>query len=155
MKRFLFILLFMAVAACTRDPAYAQTADQVIPGVLLPAPQTNCPIGYCFVPYSSTNPMATVPSGNQAVSCDATITTGGTAQNICGGTVPVNGFDIYNPDASEACWVSDSTTAAANASGSIYVAALGKYETPQGYKPIGVVSIVCATTGHKLTIRRT
>jgi hypothetical protein len=84
-----------------------------------------------------------------------TITTGGTAQNLFSGNTPANGWAVYNPDASEALWVSDSTTAAANAVGSIYIPALGGYETPhRGYRPLGPVSIVGATTGHKITARR-
>jgi hypothetical protein len=84
-----------------------------------------------------------------------TITTGGTAQNLFGGTTPVNGFSIYNPHASSDLWVSDSGTAAANAAGSIRVPANGGwYETPAGQKPLGVVSIVGATTGQPITARR-
>jgi hypothetical protein len=84
-----------------------------------------------------------------------TITAGGTAQNLFSGNTPANGFSVYNPDAAEALWVSDSTTAAANATGSIYIAPLGGYETPaRGYRPLGPVSIVGATTGHKITARK-
>lgn len=85
----------------------------------------------------------------------AAITTGSTAQNLFSGTVPVNGFAVYNPDAVNDLWLSDSTTAVANGQGSIRIAANGGgYETPPGYKPIGAVSIVGASTGQKITARR-
>jgi hypothetical protein len=101
-------------------------------------------------------------SGAQSVSIgqagadgSTTVISGGVAQNLFSGTTPTNGFEICNPDASEDLWVSDSTTAAANNTGSYRVAANGgTYTTPNGYKPIGAVSIIGATTGHKITARR-
>lgn len=83
-----------------------------------------------------------------------TITTGGTAQNLFSGNTPANGWAVFNPDASEALWVSDTTTAALNGTGSIYISPLGGYETAQKYRPIGPVSVIGATTGHKITARR-
>ena len=84
-----------------------------------------------------------------------TITAGGTAQNLFGGVVPENGYAIYNPDASSALHVSDSTTAVINGAGSIKVDADGGwYETPAGYKPVGAVSIIGPTTGQKITARK-
>lgn len=91
---------------------------------------------------------------DNAVDGSTTITTGGTAQNLFGGLIPANGFAVYNPHASEYMWVSDSTTAAANATGCIPIAPLSGYETPPGYRPLGVVSVLAATTGHALTARR-
>lgn len=94
-------------------------------------------------------------NGSQGVDGSGTITTGGTAQSLFGGSVPTHGFAIYNPDASGDVWVSDSTTAAVNAAGSVRcVANGGGYETPPNYKPIGAVSIVGAATGTKFTARR-
>lgn len=87
---------------------------------------------------------------------DTTITTGGTAQILFGGKQPTNGFGIYNPDPSNDLWVSDSTTAAANAAGSIRVPANGGwYETPNVVlaKPLGKISIVGAVTGQAITAR--
>lgn len=84
-----------------------------------------------------------------------TIVAGGTAQPLFAGVTPPNGFEICNPDPSEDLWVSDSAAAAANGTGSFRVAANGgTYTTPSGYRPIGAVSIVGATTGHKITARR-
>lgn len=93
--------------------------------------------------------------GTQGYDGSTTITTGGTAQNLFAGATPTNGFAIYNPDAANDLWVSDSTTAAINGVGSIRVAANGGgYETPPDYKPIGPISIVAASTGAKITARR-
>jgi hypothetical protein len=85
----------------------------------------------------------------------ATITTGGTAQTLFGGAIPVNGWAVYNPDATNDLWVSDSATASANGLGSIRVVANGGgYETPPAYKPFGSVSIVGSVTNQKITARR-
>jgi len=89
--------------------------------------------------------------------CDGntTITTGGTAQNLFGGLLPKTGFSIANPDPTEDCWFSQSATAAPNGTGSQRLQANGGwYETPPGMRPMGPVSIVCATTGHKITAER-
>lgn len=94
-----------------------------------------------------------VSLGSQATAGDTTITTGGTAQTLF--SKPVNGFAVYNPDATNDLWVSDSVTAVANGTGCIRVAANGGgYETPVGYKPVGNVSIVGAVTAQKITARR-
>ncbi|MGB9154222.1 MAG: hypothetical protein WCD70_14170 [Alphaproteobacteria bacterium] len=96
-----------------------------------------------------------ISSGNTGVDGSTTITTGGTAQNLFAGATPTNGFGIYNPDPVNDLWISDSTTAVANGTGSIRVAANGGgYETPAGYKPIGAVSVVGAVTSQKITARR-
>jgi hypothetical protein len=97
----------------------------------------------------------TANAANDSVDGSTTITTGGTAQNLFSGTVPVNGYSICNPDPTNDLWVSDSTTAVANGAGSIRVAANGGYyATEPGQKPIGAVSIVGAVTGQKITARR-
>lgn len=94
-------------------------------------------------------------SRDNAVDGSTILTTGGTAQNLFGGTIPANGFAIYNPDISNDLWISDSTTAAANGQGSIRIAANGGgYETPQNYRPLGAVSVIGAATGQKITARR-
>ena len=92
---------------------------------------------------------------DNAADGSTTVTAGGTAQNLFGGTPPVNGFAIYNPDPVNDLWVSDSATASANGAGSIRVAANGGgYETPPAYKPVGAISIVGASTGQKITAKR-
>ncbi|MFA4994205.1 MAG: hypothetical protein WC521_02750 [Bdellovibrionales bacterium] len=94
-------------------------------------------------------------NSNTATDASGTITTGGTAQTLFGGIVPSNGFAVYNPDATNDLWISDTVTALANGTGSIRVVANGGgFETPPFCKPCGVVSIVGATTGQKFTARR-
>ncbi len=96
----------------------------------------------------------TVSIGTLAVSGDTTITAGGTAQYLFGVSIPANGFAVYNPDATNDLWVSDSAVAAANGLGSIRVAANGGgYESPPGYKPLGRVSVIGAVTAQKITAR--
>lgn len=93
--------------------------------------------------------------GTAGADGSTTITTGGTAQSLFSAATPTNGFEICNPDATNDLWVSDSTTAAANNTGSFRVAANGgTYTTPGGYRPIQAVSIVGAVTGQKITARR-
>jgi hypothetical protein len=97
----------------------------------------------------------TVLLGQTGADGSTSISTGGTAQNLFSGTTPTNGFEVCNPDPSEDLWISDSTTAALNGQGSYRVApAGGTYTTPAGYKPIGAVSAIATTTGHKITARR-
>ena len=84
-----------------------------------------------------------------------TITAGGTSQNLFDGATPANGFAVYNPDATNDLWISDTVTAVANGTGCIKVVANGGgYETPLGYKPMGAVRIVGAVTGQKFTAKR-
>ncbi len=95
------------------------------------------------------------PAATQAVDGSMAITTGGSAQPLFSSVVPVNGFGVYNPDASEDLWICDGGTAAPNGQGSIRIAANGGgYETPYGARPIGIVSIYGATTNHKVTAKR-
>jgi hypothetical protein len=109
-------------------------------------------------PVSPTTPLPVTLSGGSGstASADAsgTIASGGTAQAIFTGT-PVNGFSISNPDPSNDLWVSDTTTAAANGTGSVRVSANGGYyATEPGYRPFHAVSIVGAVTGQKITARQ-
>lgn len=92
--------------------------------------------------------------GNTSTDGSTTITTGGTAQNLFSGSTPAHGFEVCNPGATDDLWVSDSTTAAANNTGSYRVGANGGcYVTPLGRLPIQAVSVVAATTGDKITAR--
>lgn len=104
---------------------------------------------------SGSSDMSVNIVGNPATDGSSTITAGGVAQNLFAGTAPVNGFGIYNPDATNDLWVSMSTVAAPNATGSIRVFANGGgYETPNNMKPPGIVSIYGAVTGQKFTAAR-
>ncbi len=91
--------------------------------------------------------------GGTTTNKSSTITLGGTAQTLSGGT-PTNGYEVCNPGTSGDIWVSDLTTAAANAAGSYRVAANGGcYSPPAGSKPVGGISVVGATTSQVFTAR--
>lgn len=82
-----------------------------------------------------------------------TVTTGATAQYLFGGKIPPHGYEIWNPDATEVLWISETGVAVANDTGAIRVNALTGYSTPPNYMPFGPVSVIGATTGHKITAR--
>lgn len=94
-------------------------------------------------------------TGAAAVDGSGTIAVGGTAQALFGGTTPINGFGIYNPDATNDLWIALFTTALANGQGSIRVPASGGwYETPSDMKPSNAVSVVGANTNQKFSAYR-
>lgn len=88
--------------------------------------------------------------GQTVTDKSSTITLGGTAQNMTGAGTVVNGFQVSNPDAVNDLWVSWSTTALANGSGSHRVAANGG-EYVSDFRTNSAVSIVGAVTGQKFT----
>ena len=93
--------------------------------------------------------------GGRAIPGDIAVVAGGTAQTLFGGVVPLHGWSVANPNASDDLWCSDSTVAATNGLGSQRVTANGGfYETPDLYYPSGVVSCVGPATGDKITARR-
>jgi hypothetical protein len=110
------------------------------------------------VPVTGTFWQATQPvsiASTALTDGSTTITAGGTAQTAFAAAAVVNGYEIINPDASSDLWISDTTTAAANGTGSIRIVANGGgYTSPAGMKPSAAVSIVGATTGQKFTARR-
>jgi hypothetical protein len=82
-----------------------------------------------------------------------TITAGGTAQNLFGGTTPVNGYLVQNTS-NAVMWIND-TGAAATAGGSSFVInPASEIVSPPGYKPPGALSIFCATTGQTFAARK-
>lgn len=94
--------------------------------------------------------------------CSVAITTGGTAQNIIAASPSIHGFTIQNIDSSEPVWISFTTTAAASTIGSFVLATAtattfagaGSYSSPLGFGTNGNVSVVAATTGHKISCVR-
>lgn len=80
----------------------------------------------------------------------STITTGGTAQAAIAAGLVINGFQVSNPDPSNDLWISWSTTALANGTGSHRVAANGG-EYVSDFRTNNAVSIVGAVTGQKYT----
>lgn len=116
---------------------------------LIPVQFLSFPVPACL--WQATN----APAVSQAIDGSGTLTTALTPQTIFTGVIPASGFAIYNPDATNDLWVSDSTTALANGAGSIRIQANGGwFETPPFYKPIGAVSLVGAANAQKFTARR-
>lgn len=106
------------------------------------------------VPVGPANPLPVVnTAGGAATDGSGTLASGGSAQTMFGGLVPVNGFLVQN-NSSAALWVSD-VGAASSGGASIQIAANGgMFMTPSGYKPAGTVSLYGATTGQVFAARR-
>lgn len=140
-----------AATGTVSDPSQCDTgADGTLVGMIKCLIDQNNNLQAAIIAgYLSNLPVTITP--NAATDGSTTIVTGGTAQNLFSGVTPPNGFTVFNPDAAEDCWISDTATAAANNTGSILVAHLTSYTSPTQRKPIGAVSIVCATSTHKLT----
>ena len=81
------------------------------------------------------------------------VATGGSAQALFGGIVPVNGFLVQN-NSNAALWVSDVGTASAGGASVQIAANGGLFMTPSGYKPGGAVSLFGVTTGQVFAARR-
>lgn len=92
-------------------------------------------------------------SVHKGIDGSTTITLGGTAQFLFSSAIPIHGFSVWNPDAAEDLWISESTTAALNATGSLKIPAGAGYESPPSQAPASAISIIGATTGHKFTAR--
>jgi len=95
--------------------------------------------------------------------CSTTISSGGTAQNIISASSTLHGFTIANIDTTsgsgEPVWISFTTTAAASTTQSYPLAAptastfanLSSFTTPLGFGINHAVSVIAATTGHKIS----
>ena len=104
-------------------------------------------------PTSPTRPLPVInTAGSPAVDGSGSITSGGNAQLLFGGTTPVNGFLVAN-NSSSALYVSDVGTASAGGA-SIPIAVGSVWNTPTGYKPAGAVSIFGAVTSQAFAARR-
>ncbi len=91
-------------------------------------------------------------AGGAAIDGSGTVVSGGMAQNLFAGIVPVNGYLVAN-NSSSILYVSDVGTA--NAGGaSIPVPSGTVFATPSGYKPAGVVSVYGSSTGQAFAARR-
>jgi hypothetical protein len=124
----------------------------------------------------STNVSAPIPSGTNVIGgvfgspnvtptdCSVAITTGGTAQNLPNlGLATIHGVTIANIDAAagsgEPVWISLTTTAVAATIASYPLAppaattfaGNGSYSTPMGFGVNHAISVVAATTGHKIS----
>lgn len=84
------------------------------------------------------------------------ISTGGLAQNLFGGFTPTNGYFVQNTS-SGALWINDIGSAGGGDSpnGSAIMLNPGvMFQTPDGYKPPGAVSIYGATNGQTFIARK-
>lgn len=120
--------------------------------VAVTGPLTDTQLRATPVPVSG-SVTATI-AGDAASNGSVALTTGGTAQDLFASATPTNGYLIVNPDANEILWLNEGADAVANGTGCIPIFPLGGYETPPLYKPYGRVSVVAATTGHKITARK-
>jgi hypothetical protein len=122
-------------------------------GNLVPVHAPAALVGGVAVPASAVAPIPVInAAGAGAIDGSSTITVGGTAQQLFGGAVPVNGFQIGNTSAGN-LYVSDAGAASAGGS-SMPIAPGAVYTTPCGYRPAGVVSIYGASTGQTFAARR-
>jgi hypothetical protein len=81
------------------------------------------------------------------------ITVGGAAQYLFGNQTPPDGYSIFNNNATEVLWFSETEVASIGGAGCIQIAPYTEYRTPMTYQPVGPVSIFGATTGHKITAK--
>jgi hypothetical protein len=104
-------------------------------------------------PVGPTAPLPVInTAGAAAIDGSGTVVTGGVAQTLFAGVVPVNGYLVAN-NSSTILYVSDVGTA--NAGGaSIPIAAGAVFMTPTGYKPAGAVSLYGGATGQAFAARR-
>lgn len=115
-----------------------------------PMPVTDASVVAAIQAAALTTPLAI--TGTTTTAAQVTVTTGGTAQNLFSGVAPVNGYEVCDPNATGDLWLSETTTAAANA-GYRVQANGGCYDSPTGSKPGGVVSVFGATTAMKITVK--
>jgi hypothetical protein len=121
--------------------------------VPLHAPASTSATGVA-TPVGPTNPLPVVnTAGAVASDGSGTLATGGSAQTLFGGIVPVNGFLVQN-NSSAALWISDVGVASAGGASVQLTANGGTFATPSGYKPAGAVSLFGATTGQLFAARR-
>lgn len=103
--------------------------------------------------FSSTNVVVISNSGSTYQ--EASIATGGTAQDLFSSATPTNGFELINNNSAvtESCYFREANTAVTAGATSTILVAGQAYTSPRGYKPTGRISVVCATTGHVIIAR--
>jgi hypothetical protein len=112
---------------------------------------------------ANSSPVTAATINVTPTDCSISLTTGGTAQNIIAANVALHGFTIANIDpttgSGEPVWMSFTTTAAAGATQSYPLAAptattfagLSSYTTPLGFGVNHAISVIAATTNHKIS----
>jgi hypothetical protein len=144
-------LTLLVKDANTTTQSISTQAD--IAGNLVPVHTPAAIAGGIATPVSPTAPLPVInTAGTAAIDGSGTVVTGGTAQTLFAGVVPVNGYLVAN-NSSATLYVSD--VGKANSGGaSIPIAVGAVFTTPSGYKPAGIVSLYGSVTGQAFAARR-
>jgi hypothetical protein len=144
------LTLLVKDANTTIQPISTQ-AD--IAGNLVPVHTPAAIAGGVATPVGPTAPLPVInAAGAPAIDGSGTVTTGGMAQTLFGGIVPLNGFLVAN-NSSATLYISDVGTASAGGS-SIPIAPGASFVTPSGYKSGGTVSLYTSSAGQSFAARR-
>ena len=124
-----------------------------VAGNLVPVHVPAAIAGGVAAPVGPTAPLPVInAAGSAAIDGSGTVVTGGMAQPIFAGVVPVNGFLVAN-NSSATLYVSD--VGAATAGGASIPISPGAVSiTPSGYKPAGAISLYASSTGQSFAARR-
>lgn len=110
--------------------------------------------GCCAPAAPRPDPLLQPQSNAYSVDGSTSIVTGNVPQFLFQGSTPLSGYEVSNPHPTEDLWVTDQGTASIGGVGCFRVSYNGgTYTTPLGYAPLGPVSIIGATTGHRITAR--
>jgi hypothetical protein len=124
-----------------------------IVGNLVPVHAPATIAGGIATPVSPTAPLPVVnAAGAAAIDGSGTVLTGGGAQTLFAGVVPVNGYLVAN-NSSAMLYVSDVGTASLGGA-AIPIPAGTVFTTPSGYKPAGAVSLYGGISGQAFAARR-
>jgi hypothetical protein len=124
-----------------------------IAGNLVPVHTPAAIAGGIATPVGPAAPLPVInAAGSAAIDGSGTVFTGGIAQTLFSGVVPVNGFLVANTS-SATLYISDVGTASAGGT-SIPIAPGAVFITPSGYKPPGAVSLFAGSTGPSFAARR-
>jgi hypothetical protein len=144
-------LTLLVKDANTTTQSISTQADAA--GNLVPVHAPAAVAGGIATPVGPTAPLPVINVASApAIDGSGTVVTGGTAQTLFAGVVPVNGYLVAN-NSSATLYVSDVSTA--NSGGaSIPIAAGAAFMTPSGYKPAGAVSLYGGASGQAFAARR-
>jgi hypothetical protein len=124
-----------------------------IAGNLVPVHAPAAIAGGVATPVGPAAPLPVInAAGSAAIDGSGTVLTGGIAQTLFSGVVPVNGF-LVATTSSATLYVSDIGTASAGGT-SIPIAPGAVFITPSGYKPRGAVSLFAGSNGQSFAARR-
>jgi hypothetical protein len=122
-------------------------------GNLVPVHAPAAVAGGVAIPVGPTAPLPVInAAGSAAIDGSGTVVTGGMAQLLFAGVVPVNGFLVAN-NSSATLYLSDVGSASAGAE-SIPITPGAVFITPCDYKPAGPISLYAGSTGQSFAARR-